>query len=147
VVSPSLSSSDEWTINEFQPINTRYVKIDYISSNQGTWAGIWEGELWGYAPNSVGIEGTIPDGFTLEQNYPNPFNPTTSISFTLPTDSRVKLSVYNLLGEKVVELVNSDFTAGSHTISFSADGITSGIYFYKMDAENFSASKKMSYLK
>jgi predicted phosphodiesterase len=147
VVSPSLSSSDEWTINEFQPINTRYVKIDYISSNQGTWAGLWEGELWGYAPNSVGIEGTIPDGFTLEQNYPNPFNPSTKIRFTI-SDSRYSiLKVYDLLGNEVATLVNEEKPPGTYEAEFNAENLSSGIYFYQLTAGAFSEKKKMILLK
>ncbi|MCH7516609.1 MAG: metallophosphoesterase [Bacteroidetes bacterium] len=89
----------------------------------------------------------IPKYFLLSQNYPNPFNPTTNITFSLSEDSRVKITVYNLLGEQVAELVNSEFISGSHTISFDANKFTSGIFLYRMEARNFVATKKMTLLK
>ncbi|MCH7724342.1 MAG: T9SS type A sorting domain-containing protein, partial [Bacteroidetes bacterium] len=88
-------------------------------------------------------EDNIPNDFTLDQNYPNPFNPTTNISFSLPVDSKVRLSVYNLLGEKIAELVNDEFSAGTHTFSFKANGLTSGVYLYKMQAGTFVTIRKM----
>ena len=72
--------------------------------------------------------------FSLKQNYPNPFNPATTIEFSLPFDSQVKISVYNLVGEKVAEVINKNLTAGSHKIYFNASQLTSGVYLYKMDA-------------
>jgi len=89
----------------------------------------------------------IPNDFTLAQNYPNPFNPSTSISFSLPVDSKVRLSVYNLLGEQIAEPVNSNFASGIYTISFDADEFTSGMYFYRMEAGEFIATKKMTLIK
>ncbi len=89
----------------------------------------------------------IPKYFFLSQNYPNPFNPITKITFSLPEDSRVKIMIYNLLGEQVAELVNSEFISGSHTISFDANKFTSGIFLYRMEARNFVATKKMTLLK
>jgi hypothetical protein len=88
-------------------------------------------------------EDNIPNDFTLDQNYPNPFNPSTSISFSLPVDSKVRLSVYSLLGEMVEELANDEFSVGTHTFSFNADGLTSGIYFYRLEAGSFLATRKM----
>ena len=158
VVSPSLSSSEEWTINEFSPINARYIKIDFINTNQGTWAGLWEGELWGNAPTSVDVEETIPDGFILEQNYPNPFNPTTTIKFTI-SDLHVgrqglrftTLKVYDVLGNDVATLVNEELPPGEYEVAFNpASGIShpsSGIFFYQLQAGSFVQTKKMIFLK
>ena len=70
--------------------------------------------------------------FTLEQNYPNPFNPSTVISYQLPVSSDVTLKVYDVLGNEVATLVNEEKSAGSYEVEFSADGLTSGIYFYKL---------------
>ena len=92
-------------------------------------------------------EDNIPNDFTLGQNYPNPFNPSTSISFSLPADSKVRLSVYNLLGELVEEIANEEFSAGTHTLSFNSDGLTSGVYFYRLKAGTFIATRKMSLLR
>jgi len=88
-----------------------------------------------------------PTRFVLEQNYPNPFNPTTVIEFALPKQAAVKLSVYNILGEKVAELVNGTLSAGYHSVSFNASDLSSGIYIYKITAGNFVSVKKMMLLK
>jgi len=88
-----------------------------------------------------------PTDFALSQNYPNPFNPSTQIKFTLPSNSAVKLKVYNLIGEVVKELVNSNLSAGTYTIDFRAENLSSGIYFYRLEAGNTVQTKKMTLLK
>jgi Secretion system C-terminal sorting domain len=88
-----------------------------------------------------------PLEFELSQNYPNPFNPSTTIKFSLPTTSSVNLSVYNILGEKVITLLDETKEAGVHTINFNASELNSGIYFYKLETVNFLSVKKMSLLK
>ena len=98
----------------------------------------------------VGIEdgsATVPDGIVLEQNYPNPFNPSTTIEYDLKQAAKVTLDVYNLLGEKMLTLVNSKQNAGSHRVAFDAANLASGIYFYKLSADNVSATKKMMLMK
>ena len=97
--------------------------------------------------SSVEVEGVTPTEFILKQNYPNPFNPSTKIGFTLPTESNVKISIYNLIGQKVAEVVNSKFSAGNHSVDFNAANISSGIYFYKLEAESFTSIKKMQLMK
>ncbi len=89
----------------------------------------------------------IPLKFNLYQNYPNPFNPSTEIKFTTAKPGIVKLSVYNTLGQKVIDLINNYMTAGEHTIDFNAKSLSSGIYFYKLTAGAYSAVKKMILLK
>ena len=94
----------------------------------------------------------IPEDYSISQNYPNPFNPSTSISFGLPEASQVKLSVYNLLGETVDVLVNSDMSAGFHSVNWNASNLASGIYFYTIEAhsvngKDFNVVKKMMLLK
>jgi photosystem II stability/assembly factor-like uncharacterized protein len=90
---------------------------------------------------------TVAD-YTLKQNYPNPFNPSTIIEFTLPEDeTNVKLSIYNVLGEKVDELVNSSLAAGKYQYQWSAQNIVTGIYIYELQTEKFVAMKKMLILK
>lgn len=98
--------------------------------------------------NVVNVEIIAPAKFELAQNFPNPFNPSTMISFGLAVDSKVKISVYNLLGEQVALLLNSNLTAGNHNVSFDAKSLNSGVYFYKLEAngidgQNFSSTKKM----
>ncbi len=85
----------------------------------------------------------IPPGFVLDQNYPNPFNPATTISFSLPIKSRVTLSVYNTLGEKVATLVDVAMEAGSHTVVFDASSLASGVYLYRLTAGSFVSTKKI----
>jgi len=93
----------------------------------------------------------IPDIFSLKQNYPNPFNPETRIVFNLPFSSNVKLKVFDVLGNEVSTLVNNFINAGEHKIDFNfnnlAKNISSGVYFYRLEAGSFIATKKMIYLK
>lgn len=88
-----------------------------------------------------------PMKYELSQNYPNPFNPVTTIEFSLPQTGYVKLSVYNILGEPVAELVNETKEAGVYTINFNAEELNSGLYIYKLTAGNFSAVKKLMLVK
>lgn len=81
--------------------------------------------------------------FELLQNYPNPFNPSTSISFNLPKASNVELVVYNQLGQAVSTVVNTRLNAGAHSYEWNAGDLPSGVYFYRLNAEEFSAAKKM----
>ncbi len=85
--------------------------------------------------------------FSLDQNYPNPFNPTTNINFSLGVKSPVSLKVYDMLGREVATLVNEELTAGSHSVSFDASKLTSGVYVYSLKAGNFSVSKKLTLVK
>lgn len=100
----------------------------------------------------VEVEIDLPVEFSLDQNYPNPFNPTTTIQFSLPVDASLTIGVYNLVGEEVAEITNDNFVAGSHKVNFDASQLTSGIYFYRIDAtgndgSNFTNVKKMTLLK
>lgn len=90
---------------------------------------------------------TVPITFELFQNYPNPFNPSTTIKFGLPTDSNVLLEVYNLIGEKVTTIINKELNAGYHEIDFTTNELSSGIYLYKITADNFTAVKKFVLLR
>ncbi len=85
--------------------------------------------------------------YKLEQNFPNPFNPSTKITFGLPKDARVKLEVYNTLGERIAILLNNKMMAGTHSVDFNASQLSSGIYLYKIDAGDFQATKKMLVIK
>ena len=93
------------------------------------------------------IDGALPTSFALNQNYPNPFNPTTMLAYDLPVASHVELNIYNVLGQHVTQLVNSDMEAGSHLIEFDGSAYASGIYFYRISADNFTETKKMMMLK
>jgi len=85
----------------------------------------------------------LPSEFKLEQNYPNPFNPSTVISYHLPEAGSVKLRIYNLLGEEVALLVNQQQPAGTYKVNWNASGLTSGVYIYRLEAKNFTQTKKM----
>jgi hypothetical protein len=88
-----------------------------------------------------------PNQYTLYQNYPNPFNPITTIKFSLPEDVRVKVHIYNTLGELITEVVNKDFEAGYHKVTFGSSNIPSGIYFFRIIAGSFVETKKMILMK
>ena len=96
---------------------------------------------------AVEVEIVTPNNFELSQNYPNPFNPTTSIKFNMPEAGNVKLAVYNLLGQEVKTLVNGFRTAGAYTVNFDASNLSSGIYLYKIEMNNFTQVRKMTLLK
>lgn len=95
----------------------------------------------------VRVNFNLPQNFELYQNYPNPFNPSTTISFSLPRSTNVKISVYNLIGEKVDEILNGSLDAGIHQIIFNASNLHSGMYLYKLEAGNISLTKKMILIK
>lgn len=95
----------------------------------------------------IEFESTIPNNYQLMQNYPNPFNPQTIISFQIPTISNVTLKIYDVLGREVRTLVNEEMKAGSYKVDFNSKGLSSGIYFYRITAGNFSEIKKMVLLK
>ncbi len=97
--------------------------------------------------NEIEIEVTGPKDFALYQNYPNPFNPSTTIKFALPVKTNLSLSVYNTLGEKVAEIFNGELEEGYHEMMFNASSLSSGIYFYKLESENYNSTHKMILMK
>jgi hypothetical protein len=97
--------------------------------------------------NEVNVEVEIPLEYSLEQNYPNPFNPSTTIKYSIPEDGFVKLAVYNMLGEEVAAIVNTTQKAGRYEVNFNASQLSSGVYVYRIEAANFTASKKLMLMK
>jgi len=89
----------------------------------------------------------IPMNFELSQNYPNPFNPATVIKYALPSQSNVKINVYNTLGQLVTKLVDSQVTSGYHQVQFNASNLSSGVYFYSINAEAIDGSKSFQVVK
>jgi len=112
--------TSEWT--QFNPRNYNIIGINQISS-------------------------VVPEDYTLEQNYPNPFNPSTVIKFNLTSQNDVQLKIYDVLGNEVMTLVNQKLSAGSYNFEFNGNGLSSGVYFYRLQAGNFSDVKKMTLLK
>ncbi|MBK8552939.1 MAG: T9SS type A sorting domain-containing protein [Ignavibacteria bacterium] len=89
----------------------------------------------------------IPTKYDLSQNYPNPFNPSTSIAYQIPFDGQVSLKIFDMSGKEVASLVNEVKTAGYYTYNFNASNLSSGVYFYTISANNFTATKKMMLMK
>ncbi len=89
----------------------------------------------------------IPKQFELLQNYPNPFNPSTTIKFSLPEEGFVNLTVYNMLGQNVSELVSEYKKAGYHEVKFNAGSLSSGFYIYRITSAKFNSTKKMLLIK
>lgn len=89
----------------------------------------------------------LPGDFELYQNFPNPFNPGTVISYQLSVNSNVTIKIYDILGNEVATLVNEEKQAGVHQVSFNAKNLSSGVYFYRINAGNYSQTKKMIYQK
>ncbi len=134
----------------------------YCFANIGTsiFAGSWDGEIWIRSVSEmlkttlIAIQKNKPvSNFELSQNYPNPFNPSTNINFSVPYKSTVTLKVYDALGRLVSNLINGEVRAGgNYKVSFNADKLASGIYFYQLVAlaptgDNFVSIKKMILLK
>jgi hypothetical protein len=92
-------------------------------------------------------EQIVPVKFSLGQNFPNPFNPSTKINFTIPESGNVNLKIYDLLGREVAELINSEMKPGSYTYSFMGKGLSSGMYFYKLESGKNTQTRKMMLLK
>lgn len=98
---------------------------------------------------TVGVEDqeVVPTAYKLNQNYPNPFNPTTTISYSIPKSSRVKIVVFNALGQFITTLVDEEKSVGSYSTTFNASNLSSGMYFYNITADGFNQTKKMILVK
>jgi ligand-binding sensor domain-containing protein len=150
-----IDSARNWTIYNNQNSGllgtnqiVHRIKIDedgykWFCTNDGG-VSIYKGDI---VLNVTGDENEIPLTFRLEQNYPNPFNPTTTIKFALPVDSKVKISVYNTVGQLVETLVDKEMASGYHEVNFNASRLASGVYLYQLQAGDFISVKKMILLK
>jgi hypothetical protein len=103
----------------------------------------WE-EVW---PAAVIRDKITPLNFTLHQNTPNPFNPITNIRFDLPHSSHINLTIYNILGQEVITLIDQEMTSGTHQATFDGSSLSSGIYFYRIQTTSFTDIKKMVLIK
>jgi hypothetical protein len=114
------------------------------------WAVGESGLILHYRRNTSSVSqsaSNIPAMFSLGQNYPNPFNPSTKINYSLPKAGNVKLTVYNAVGSKVTTIVDENKPAGSYSVQFNGNNLPSGIYFYRLESDNYTAAKKFILLK
>jgi hypothetical protein len=95
----------------------------------------------------IGDEPGLPTEYSLSQNYPNPFNPSTQIMFGLPTESRVKLELFNTLGELVMTVLDGTRAAGYHTVTVDASTLSAGLYLYRLTAGDKVMTRKMLLVK
>ena len=93
------------------------------------------------------ISGSLPGEYRLQQNYPNPFNPTTAITYRLPVSTTVELKIFDIQGREIRTLVNEHQSAGAHSVIFNAHHLSSGVYFYRLQAGRYFDTKKLLLLK
>ena len=129
------------------------VIVEYVTSrtSDGTIVAATHGRgaFVGKVGGGTAVAGNpvIPTQYSLDQNYPNPFNPSTKISYSLPASSKVSLKIYDSNGREVESLINGVQAEGKHEINFNAANLASGVYFYRITANNFMQTKKMILLK
>ncbi len=138
-------SLDPTTSNEF------WMCGEYATTNQSEWGTAIGSVTANLGSGSKEIALTsvakLPRSFALLQNYPNPFNPSTVITYELPSNSRVVLQVYDILGRRVATLVDGQQSAGIHEVKFNGSGLASGIYFYRITTQDYTKSDRMLLLK
>lgn len=118
-------------------------QLDSMHSSSGSFLLTFVRQVVGIQP--LGNE--IPKIYYIDQNYPNPFNPETNINFGLPISAEVKLTIFDIQGRQIEELINSKLEAGKYSINWNASNFASGIYFYTISAGDFKAAKKMLLIK
>jgi hypothetical protein len=137
---------DSLSIQGFTVNNNYYWKVAGINENgTGDYSSIWN-----FHVSPIGINNytsSIPKEYKLYNNYPNPFNPTTKIRFDIPKNSLVRIEVYDVTGREIQNLVNNELKAGTYECEFSGFKYSSGIYFYKLQADNYVSVKKMILVK
>ena len=146
----TVNGGSSWFQKNNGMANVSVADLDYRSSDGKVFAathgrGMFSAPLSDVTSAEDDLE--VPVDFVLEQNYPNPFNPSTIIKFSLPQTESVSIIIYNTIGEEVSELLNSQLSAGTHTIRFNSGSLASGVYFYSIKAGNYSDVKKMMLIK
>ncbi len=151
VIKNSVFSNGGAVITDSSNYNLRSIAGQGLIGESGdnSWF-VYSGFLYSGGAIYTGIDdlfSDLPRSFELYQNYPNPFNPVTNIKFALPKTSKVKIDVFNILGQHVATLLNTNKPAGYHIINFDANRFASGLYFYTIAADNFYKVKKMMLVK
>ena len=113
----------------------------------GTEGGVWRRPLSEMITSVERLVSDLPSEFSLSQNYPNPFNPSTTIRYGLPHKSAVQLTVFNTLGQQVAQLVNAEMEAGYHEVQFDGNGLSSGVYFYRIQTGSYVETKRLLLIK
>ncbi|MBL7127415.1 MAG: T9SS type A sorting domain-containing protein [Ignavibacteria bacterium] len=140
-------TSSEYTVpTGILDLNTVYFWRANARNGLGTgpFSAIW---FFTSVVTNISTNGEIPNEFRLYNNYPNPFNPTTNIKFSIPTQGFVTLKVFNSLGKEVATLVNENTSVGTYEVNFDAGSLTSGVYFYRLQSDNFTETKRMMLIK
>ncbi|MBN2281130.1 MAG: T9SS type A sorting domain-containing protein [Candidatus Marinimicrobia bacterium] len=139
--------NDEGSTSHESALGWSPTNTDHAWQSPAEWTYTFIGDQYGYVDIDDDENETIATSFSLEQNYPNPFNPTTRINYTLGKVTNVNISVYNMLGQKVTTLVNKQQIAGAHSIQWNAADVATGVYFYKIQAGDFTQTRKMLLMK
>ena len=137
----TIANNSSWDLSK--------VKVVVFIQNKST-KEVLQSESISYSEfgvTSIENEKVISNSFRLDQNYPNPFNPTTTISYTLPSNQYVTLSIFDVLGNEVDCLVDATKAAGNHNITFDASNLSNGVYYYQLKAGELLQTKKMILLK
>ncbi len=129
--------------------NTGYITTNFCSGGSGgiAYPRIFKTTNGGGIIGIMPISNEVPKEFSLSQNYPNPFNPITNVKYSISKDSKVKITIYDVLGREVITLVNDFKKAGYYDVIFDGVNFASGVYFYKLQAGDFTDTKKMLILK
>jgi hypothetical protein len=150
-------------------VDEEMIKVQYWDNQSGNWMNIPnalidpDANSVSFSTSEVGtlfalssetgvtslenLSPSLSDGFELKQNYPNPFNPVTTISFDLNEAGYVTLTIYNVLGQKLMAMVDENLTTGTYDVSFNARNFPSGIYFYELNVNNQRSIKKLTIMK
>ena len=152
----SIDNGSTWELQASAESNLRF--ISFVTNQAGTFGWIVgdDGVIMKYSNPateiSTNVMEIIPTAYQLQQNYPNPFNPETTIRFSLPKDNQVELTIYNVLGQKIRNLIYQSYPAGEHVVKWdgqddSGNIVNSGIYIYKIKAGDFTYMRKMTFMK
>lgn len=148
-ISRSKDNGNNWTqINS--GLTSNYVRSLAINNSGYVFAGTNDSGVFRSAGTTTFVKESgksISNRFLLSQNYPNPFNPSTTINYSVPKQSNVTLTIYDALGREVTTLISEEESIGNYSIEFNAAYLSSGIYFYRLQAGSFAETKKLILLR